>query len=72
MGAERFLPAMVTAPSLPEPGLPRLAVDAAGPGLWLAGDAYGPDGHLLDAAFASAGAVVRALGAPKAVACSAA
>lgn len=58
--AERWLPSMVTSPALPEPGRPRLPVDAV-PGLWLAGDGYGAAGHLADAAFASAEAVVARL-----------
>jgi len=61
--AERWLPAMVTAPSVPEPGRPRLPITAAGtPGLWLAGDAYGPEGHLADTAFASARACAEGIG----------
>lgn len=54
--ADRWLPSMVTHPCLPEPGRGRPAIDAV-PGLWLAGDGYGPDGHLADAAVATAEAV---------------
>lgn len=67
--AARWLPNMVTSPSLPEPEQPRLAIDAV-EGVWLAGDGYGAEGLLADAAFASGQAVAAAIG-PR-VACSAA
>lgn len=57
---ERFLPGLVVTHALPSCGATRAPVALPGVvGLGVAGDAFGPSGHLADAASASAGAAAR-------------